>query len=194
MGGMDLRRTRPIPLLGHGLTSIMLEGTNEFLARMLHAAYVRNQEEQGIRPETNASMVPWDDLPDNLRESNRRQADHIAVKLRAVDCHLVPTDDWDIPPFAFTHDDVEKLARQEHERWMAERFDENWTYDPGPKNNERKTSPFLVSWDELKPEKEGGPDPRDWDRAAVEAIPATLARAGFRIDHLPRNGTPGSAP
>jgi hypothetical protein len=192
VGGMDLRRTRPIPLLGHGLTSIMLEGTNEFLARMLHAAYVRNQEEQGIRPEKNPSMVPWGDLPDELRESNRRQADHIAVKLRAIGCHLVSTDDWDIPTFEFTHDDVEKLARQEHERWMAERFDEGWTYAPGPKNIERKTSPFLVSWDELKPEQDGGPDPRDWDRAAVRAIPATLARAGFRIDCMPTDGAAGS--
>src|SRR5207248_2665129 len=76
---------------------LLLGGTNEALARMIHEEYVRQQQKLGQTTETNPSMVPWDELPEGLKESNRRQADDIGRKLREVGyCHT-PTLDWGVP-------------------------------------------------------------------------------------------------
>jgi hypothetical protein len=67
------------------------------------------------------------------------------------------------------------LARMEHARWNAERFLAGWSYAPGKKNVERKTSPWLVGWGELPEEI------REYDREAVRNIPHLVALSGRRI-------------
>ena len=37
----------------------------------------------------NGALVPWEDLPDGLRQANRAQADHIAIKRRTLEVSLV---------------------------------------------------------------------------------------------------------
>jgi hypothetical protein len=59
------------------------------------------------------------------KESNRRYADHISLKLQAVDCYLAPLQDWDALEFQFTTLEVETLAEMEHERWVQERRHES---------------------------------------------------------------------
>jgi hypothetical protein len=76
----------------------------------------------------------------------------------------------------FAADDIETMARMEHERWVAERLLEG--YNPGPRDVTRMTSPYLVPWGELE---EGI---RDYDREAVREIPGLLAAAGFEIYRL----------
>jgi hypothetical protein len=123
-------------------------------------------------------MVPWDKLQETLKESNRDQAKHIGVKLIAVGCGIVPLTDWDAESFQFTPEHVELLAEMEHERWMEERRREGWTCTPGPKDIEKKTSPYMVPWDKL-------PDNvREWDRVFIRGLPGFLARAGFQIVRL----------
>jgi hypothetical protein len=41
---------------------------------------------------------------------------------------------------------------EQHERWLTERTDEGWAYGP-VKDADKKTSPLLLSWDNL-PEQE----------------------------------------
>ena len=121
----------------------ILAGTHEALAQAIHADYCRHQRERGETPATNPAMVPWDELPEHLRDSNRDQAAHIGVKLRELGCGLAPLTDWDEPLFAFTADEVERLARLEHDRWVDERRRAGWR--PGPaKDVDRKISPYLV--------------------------------------------------
>ena len=166
-------------LLDHTLNGdLLLGGTYEILARAIHEEYVRNQCEEGQTPEINPAMVPWDDLPETLKESNREQAGHIGVKLRAVGCGLAPLTDWDAESFQFTQEEAELLAEIEHERWVAERHREGWTYAPGPKNMEKKTSPYLVPWVELRD------DVKEWDRVFVRGLPAFLAKDAFQIIRL----------
>lgn len=75
----------PFGILNHTCNpDLLLGGINEVLARMIHDDYVKTQEKQGKTKETNPSMTAWEDLPEHLRESNRRQADHIGSKLRAA--------------------------------------------------------------------------------------------------------------
>ncbi len=74
---------------------------------------------RGAAPATNPAMVPWDELPEHLRESNRDQAGHIGVKLRAMGCRAGAPDRLDEPLFTFSADEVERLAWLEHDRWWT---------------------------------------------------------------------------
>lgn len=162
---------------------VLLMGRNERIARAIHEDYVRKQIAEGKTAAENPSMVPWEDLPERLKESNRRQAENIGVKLRRIGCGIEPLSNSDAT-FAFTPDEVERLAHDEHERWWRERLADDWTLAP-EKNVERKQSPYLVEWEQLSEEI------REYDRNAVRGIPAFLARAGLRV--VSREGRHGSS-
>nr|MBP8304958.1 hypothetical protein [Phycisphaerae bacterium] len=155
----------------------VLRGTHETLAIAIHEDYLRQQVAAGVKPEQNSSMVPWDALPEHLKESNRQQADDIGAKLRAVGCTTAPLFDWDQPLFAFTPDEIELLARMEHDRWMAAKVQAGWRYGQA-KDNDAKTHPCLVPYDRLPP------DEQDKDRNAMRQIPAMLAKVGFGVHRL----------
>lgn len=163
------------------ILAALLGGRHEILARAIHEDYVRHEREAGATPETNPSMVPWDDLAEDLKESNRHQADHIEVKLTAIGCGIQSLTDWTAASFERLPDevkavfDVERLARMEHERWCEERRRQGWTYAPGPKDLKKKTSPHLVPWEQLPPEI------KEYDRNTVRGLPSFLAQAGFQI-------------
>lgn len=154
----------------------LLGGVNESVARAVHADYVRREREAGHTADDNPSMVGWEELPEHLRESNRRQADDIGAKVRSVGRAIVPLQDWAREPDAFSSEEVELLARAEHERWMRERTGQGWRYAPGVKDIQRRTSPDLVEWERLTE------DARELDRGAVRAIPALLAGAGLTME------------
>lgn len=143
-------------------------GQIDLLAKKIHAEFVRKRTLEGRTPELDAAMVPWEVLSEVFVESNRQQADHIAVKLRAISCHGAPHRS-DERPVEFSEAEVELLAKMEHARWNAERSLAGWTFAPGYKDLDKKTSPYLVGWDEL-PEFV-----RKYDSEAVRAIPKLLA-------------------
>jgi hypothetical protein len=58
------------------------------MAKALHNAYLRKSGGQGPSPEERSPSVSWEDLPEESRESNRRQAYHIAIKVRQIGCRL----------------------------------------------------------------------------------------------------------
>jgi len=154
---------------------LLLGGTHEILARAIHEEYVRHQTGLGQTVEANPSMAAWEELPEGLKESNRRQADHIGIKLKAVGCGIAPLTDWDAELFECTSEEIELMAEMEHERWNEERLLEGWKYTSGPKDIEQKTSPYIVPWAEL-PE-----DIREYDRNTMRGLPSFLAKAGFQI-------------
>jgi hypothetical protein len=165
-------------LLDHTLSADLLLGsTYEILARAMHEEYVRQQAAEGHTPETKPAMVPWEELREDFKESNRRQASHIGVKLRAAGCGIAPLTDWEAESFRFTDQEVELLAEMEHDRWMEENRRQGWTYAPERDDN-RKTSPYMVPWNEL-------PDNvKDWDRGFIRGLPRFLAGVGFQIIRL----------
>jgi len=180
-----LARLYPFSLLERSCRwTMVVDGTCEVLARALHDAYVRHQRQLGHTPETNKSMVPWEQSPDDLKESNRQQADHIAVKLAAVGCGMELLTDWTAAvAFTFTSAEVEKLAEMEHDRWVAERLEKG--YRLGPRDPVRKTIPYLVAWGQLTNEVQ------EYDREAVRRLPWALAGAGLQIYRLkPRPRSP----
>jgi hypothetical protein len=155
-------------------TDLLLYGTFEVLARAIHQDYLWTQKKMNPTLETNPSLVPWEELPENIKESNRRQADDIGRKLKAIHCDIEPLMNWDAELFEFTPEEVEKLAVMEHQRWLIERRNEGWTYGKS-KDLNWKISPSLLDWDEL-PE-----DTKQYNRETIRSLPIFLARASFQI-------------
>jgi class 3 adenylate cyclase len=146
----------------------------EELGQRIHENYCRAELQQGDSPDQNPSLVPWELLPDDLRQENRAQAEHIKTKLGALGFELVPGPDGAQLARLWTPEQQEQLARWEHERWCQSKQSQGWRYGPR-RNNQEKLHPSLVDWDEL-PE-----DERRKDRDAVRAIPELLKLAGLQV-------------
>ena len=147
----------------------VLENDLDILAKAIHEAYIELQK-GGDSP----ASLPWEKLAPTFRDSNRQQADHIPVKLRAVGCKSVGINEAGDPFDGFSEQEIDSLAKMEHLRWSAERFLAGWTYGPA-RNPERKTSPCLVDWAELTDEM------RENDRNTVRMIPQFLSRINMKI-------------
>jgi hypothetical protein len=162
-------------LLDHTCTpDLALHNTYEILAHAIHEEYVRHMKEQGFTPQTNPSMVPWEELSESLKESNRAQAEHIRVKLETIGCDIALSTDWDAPLFEFLPKEVELLAEMEHGRWIEERLSKGWKYNP-TRDDKAKTHPYLVPWNEL-PDNE-----KDKDRELVRHLPTFLVKVRFQV-------------
>ncbi|MGD2105726.1 MAG: NAD-binding protein [Anaerolineae bacterium] len=176
---VSLRNVHPFDPVSRTCTpDLVLDGTHELLARAVHDRYLQRRLEEGKEMEEERALVPWDALPEDLKESNRRQVDHIRDKLSKVGYGIAPLVDWEAASFRFSPGEVEEMARLEHERWMVERRREKWQYASGPKDPDRKTHPDMVPWAELSE------DAKDKDREAVIDLPVLLARGGFQLRRL----------
>jgi voltage-gated potassium channel Kch len=165
-------RLRPFGgLLPNGSLRRLQNERDDRLPRAVHAHYL-----QMLRRLNAASEIPvlWDELPENVRHANRASADHIAVKLAAIGCRIVPGDS---PPFAFTALERDALARIEHRRWSAERLLRGWRL--GERDNEKRLHPDLIPFDDLTDEGQ------EKDRDAVSMSPEVLALAGLSIRRGP---------
>jgi hypothetical protein len=157
----------------------VLRGSREILARAIHSEYLRHQRTVGDTPEKNPSMRPWDELPDDLKESNRQQADDLRAKLDLIGYRLEPVSDWDETVIDFSAAELEVLAKHEHVRWMNEKRRAGWRFG-SKKDATEKTHPCLVQYSEL-PEEE-----KNKDRNTVRALPELLASLGFRLRRMSR--------
>jgi hypothetical protein len=137
----------------------------EELARLVHARYCeRNKGAEYSKP--------WKELPEEIKDDNRRQVDAYLAHLAAADCSvelnaLVET------PYQLTSVDVEKMAKSEHERWREEKLSKGWHH--GPRDKVRRTHPDIVPWDELPD------DAKRKDREAMADIPEMLEQVGLCI-------------
>jgi hypothetical protein len=150
---------------------VLLGSVREEMAKAIHEKYREDNKDK--RSADDPAMASWEKLLEDLRESNRRQADHIPVKLKAVGCDFAQVCGRAPKLVEFTKDEIERMAEMEHARFVAERFMQGWSQ--GPRNQEKKTSPYLVEWKELDEAT------KEYDRQAVRAMPEILAKAGFEI-------------
>jgi len=154
---------------------------NEVFAMDIHSVYVQMKlEEFDDNPEelrklkSSLEMKPWHELTEDLRESNRQQAFHIFIKLRA--CGYEITGISDSRPAINTFDPAifEALAIMEHDRWIAERKVNNWKY--GKESvKEHRINKNLVDWEQLPDEI------KKYDYEAVANIPKLLERVGKKM-------------
>jgi hypothetical protein len=163
----------------------------EQLAQAIYDSYVRAAGEVGVQstitrgevPGGTSSLRSWDELPEELKESNRAQARQIGEKLATIGCLMVPTFDPGLS-FAFDDDEVQLLARLEHERLMGERTAQRVEHGPG---QEGRTHPGLVPWEQLPDEA------RTKNMEAVRRLPGMLARVGFQVLRDARGAQHGPA-
>lgn len=181
-GGAGRTRAHPFGMVNLTCTrEMVITEQLDTLARAIHERYRAQRLAQGAAPD-DPSVQPWERLPDDLKDSNRHQADHIPVKLRAIGCTSSPRKAGATPVDGFTPWEQQVLARMEHARWMAERLLAGWTH--GPRCAERKTSPYLVPWGQL---------PAEIQQYAIEStlgIPDLLAHIGETISRSSPATTP----
>jgi hypothetical protein len=146
-------------------------------ARAIHEQYCRQAARRGESPATNPAIRRWEDLAPHLKESNIAQAEHIGAKLVEIGASLTTTPPT---PFTFTGEEVLRLARLEHLRWMREREAAGFRY--GPRRDEHH-HPDLVDWSNLSQES------RQKDIDTVRLLPELLAAEGLFI----RRGSPAAA-
>jgi hypothetical protein len=128
----------------------------------------------------------WSELDESRKESNRAQARDMSVKLRSIGCSIAAMNDLSAPPFEFTDEEFDTLAVAEHKRWVTERLESGWR--PGPKDVRRKTTPYLVPFDELPS------DIADLDRDAVRLIPDALALVDLKAVRSATSSGPAAQP
>ncbi len=159
---------------------ILMRSTRERIAQAIHDGYLAtNRRLYGGTLPAGDAMQPWEKLDEEYRESSRKQADHIIPKLRAIGCRIRHRRSWNAPVFRFTDDELDLLARAEHQRWMNDRLKLGWKYGE-VRNNKRKIHPDLVAWQKLTDDR------RELDRDSVRRLPDYLAMSGFEVVREPR--------
>jgi hypothetical protein len=154
-------------------------GNSELLARVIHEEYVKEQIRLLKDAKSQISLLPWEQLPEEYKIANRHQADRIGAKVAAIGCAVIPWVHLNAEQFSFTPEEIEKLARLEHERWCAERKSHGWRFNPR-RDDKKKLHPSLIPWDDARfSESE-----KQKDRDTILRIPRYLALAGFEITRI----------
>jgi voltage-gated potassium channel Kch len=156
---------------------LLLRGVNELIARAQHVQWMRHlRSTAGDAAADNPNFKPWDELTDEQKEFNRRFADDISAKLETIGAVIVPRPlpDPAGDGFSFTADELERLAREEHDRWMQQRLRDGWVYGEH-RDNARRVHDALKPYDDLTEID------REKDRDAIREIPGALAAAGFAV-------------
>ncbi len=152
------------------------------LAKTIHNDYITKlKEKDKLEPDPekkklkadDATHQMWDLLPDEIKDRNRLQADHIDVKLRSVACKKAPIDspkeiyDWGNDPR------IEALSGAEHNRWNAYKYYKGWKQG-GVKDEQKKTHPYLIPYEKLDD------DIKKNDRNTIKHIPDLLEILGYK--------------
>jgi hypothetical protein len=149
----------------------------EELARAAHAIYCDEQTKAGKTQADNSALCPWEELSEDLRDANRAQVADIPGKLYTLGYELAPGNGLAPSQIVITPEQLEILSRREHDRWMAERQRQGWTYGP-TRDDARKHHPCLLPWEPL-PEAE-----KQKDRDTVRSVPLLVSKAGFQIKKI----------
>lgn len=179
--GGNFGNLRIFDLLDQTCTAELLQrGTHELLARSLHSVYLQSSTKKAGSAEDEA-LLPWEDLPEELKENNRQLADRIPIMLAETGYRIAPLTDWDAEKLGFQEgdpaDQVTLMARMEHESWCQQKREEGWRWG-AEKDARKKTHPALLPWEEL-PE-----DEREKNREFIRGLPRLLALAGFQAERL----------
>lgn len=165
-------------------TDLLLQDRHDMLARSVHDFYLESRFAEGERIGARASMWEWEDLPESFRDDNRLVADCYQLKLRDIGARLTATVG---PTFALEPDELEELSRAEHDRWMAAKLVQGWTYGP-TRDDARRIHPDIVPYDALSEAI------RDLDREQVRIMARLLGASGHRaLRTLTVALTPGDA-
>ncbi|KOR29325.1 hypothetical protein TI04_08910 [Achromatium sp. WMS2] len=134
----------------------IVKGNIDSLAKILHENFVQLAQEKPQFNPQEPQYQPWDNLMEIYRDSNRSNADHLAVKLASLDYYWQGRNcfHWATNVQLSTQPTAQvDLGDLEHRRWLAERMLDEWNYAT-KRDNERKLHPDICCWDELNPESQ----------------------------------------
>jgi voltage-gated potassium channel Kch len=154
---------------------LLLGGAHEILARAFHEHQTDTHAAAADSPAGDLSMLRWDELPDQVKESNRQAARQIGVALRAVGCSLAPLTDWDADSFEFAPEAVESIARLQHDQTHRQSSSARRASADRTRASRRKQRSAAVAWEDLSETE------REKERMAMRALPRFLAQAGLQI-------------
>jgi len=163
---------------------ILTPETLEKLGAAAHEIYCETKKADGFTygPEKSAEkktsplLVPYADLPEWAKEANRVNVRTVPHKLAAAGYIMIPARS-NQPALEFPGDDLETLARLEHELWMAAKIAAGFKLGK-PTAEDPKRNEYLVDWEQLD-EATG-----NIDRNLIKGIPRILARAGYAIEKI----------
>jgi hypothetical protein len=162
------------------------EDIYERLAQLAHDNYLRAELNKGRKMGSAPAMVAWEPLDEEYKQANRAQVRDIGSKLAMIGCTVAPRTG---PGLNLVDDDaqVEMLATAEHDRWMADRKSQGWTYG-AVRDNVAKHHPSLVAWSELSNNE------KDKDRDVVRNMSAVLSDFGLQIIRLQQPASQPAVP
>lgn len=149
----------------------ILDVADESLAAAMHNHYLDRADKAALG--STEAMAEWRSLPENQRRSNRNAAAHVPVLLASEGLLLVHETAGEAP-FIPPPDMLERMARIEHQRWMADRIDHGWRH-AAERNDKRREHPAIVPFAALSAKDQ------QKDRDAVLTVVKLLQATGWRI-------------
>jgi ppGpp synthetase/RelA/SpoT-type nucleotidyltranferase len=150
----------------------------EAAAQRAHEEYVRSATPK------EPSLLPWQDLQEDLKLSNFHQVAYAENILRTAGLGIRKLSRPGKPLLDIQRvlgdAGVRRLAEMEHGRWNVERFLLGWRYAE-TKDVPGRLSPYLVPWDKLPPEIQ------QYDANAILSLPGKFREAGLEIYHLTKS-------
>ncbi len=158
----------------------------ETLARLNHTLFCQDLRKEKYvlgkvtnkktTPKTHSSLKPYACLSEHEKEQNRGAVRDIPNKLATYDYAMVPRRNNE-PDFVFPDEELEEMAKLEHERWMEAKFKDGWKYAP-VSDKDNKIHDLLIDWKKLKE------DERKKDRQIIGNMSIMLCKAGYTIVKL----------
>ena len=145
--------------------------SREKIAADIHEGY--SADARAYLYKIHGNVAPWAELKETFKAANYGLIDHVEEKLKRVGLALRKVDDR--PPIVchFNQEQLEILAEMEHGRWVVERLENSWTF--GERNDEKKNSPQLISWNGLSDSE------KKKDYSSIQDLPEFLAAEGYEI-------------
>ena len=156
------------------LLPTILNSHEGLMAKKIHEFFLGHlkPEDMGKKP----SYVVWSELPIHFKLSNLAAARVYPERVKNLGGRIVwEEEDGELLDLT-DKDEIERLAKAEHIRWMKEMIDDGWT--PGSvRDDENKIHDCLYDWDELSKVhgEEKAENIRDKDRYPINEIPFVLA-------------------
>ncbi len=118
----------------------------------------------------------WEELDEDLKNSYLEQAKSIPNALHQINYDTIAVS-IKPEPITFTKSELMSLAAYEHKRWKKQKREDGWQFGERV-DIQKKTHPYLISWDKLSEEGKSELVMR------VKSWPYILSEANFKIERL----------